>query len=203
LLLQNQTFQPIAPRQRVQGFSQFHQIDLAWPAREQDVLICAETKVTGAPAFGDTGARGAVADYSNRRKELKFATTDLKLYRRQQETVIEHWGVWRESAPPRTYLLWAARPNTPKDKVETLVAEAQALVNTYLDGAGVFAWQEADGTGYEPVQLAHSATVTSLDDVLHRVATIIKQEAGPDGAPPPAEQPPSQAVPTGQLPLEE
>ena len=37
-----------------------------------------------------------MSDLSNRRKELKFAATDLKLYRRQQETSIDHWGVWRE-----------------------------------------------------------------------------------------------------------
>jgi hypothetical protein len=203
LLLQNRTSQPIAPRQRVQGFSQLHQIDLAWPARREDVRICAETKVTGAPAYTGTPARGALADYSNRRKELKFAATDLKLFRRQQETAIEHWGVWREQAPPKTYFLWAARLNPKRDRVDTMIAEAQALVNTYLDGAGIVAWQEAEsGSGYEAVTLPHSAQVTTLDDVLHRIATVIKQEAGPKGEPPPAVTPSTRAIPEEQLPLD-
>jgi hypothetical protein len=48
LLLENQTLHRLAPRVRVQGFSQTHQIDVAWPDREVDPLICLETKVTGA-----------------------------------------------------------------------------------------------------------------------------------------------------------
>lgn len=88
VLLQNQTTQAIRPRTRVNGFSQVHQVDLAWPMREEDPLICAESKVTGAPAYGSTPARGALNDFTNRRKELKFAATDLKLFRRQQDTHI-------------------------------------------------------------------------------------------------------------------
>lgn len=187
LLLQNRTSQPIAPRQRVQGFSQTHQIDVAWPVRELDPFVCAETKVTGAPAYSDTPARGAMSDWTNRRKELKFAATDLKLYRRDVATQIDHWGVWRESAMPKTYFLWAARLR-PKDRVEKMVEEAQALVNTYLDGAGIFAWRENDrGTGYESASLPHSAQVTALDDVLHRIAAEINRQAPTAGAalPPP------------------
>ena len=112
LLLQNRTHQRIQPRTKVRGFSQMHQIDVAWPIREEDPLVCAETKVTGAPAYGRTPVRSALADFSNRRKELKFAATDLKLFRRQQETSIGHWGVWRENAPPKAYFLWAARLKT-------------------------------------------------------------------------------------------
>jgi hypothetical protein len=195
LLLQNRTSLRIAPRQKVQGFSQMHQIDLAWPARRKDVRVVAESKVTGAPAYGDTPARGSLSDYSSRRKELKFAATDLKLYRRQQDTAIEHWGVWREQSPPKTYFLWAARLNAEKEKLATLVSEAQALVNTYLDGAGLFAWQtNPAGSGYAPVQLPHSAQVTSLDDVLYRMASEINVLAGPDRKPPPAVTPQTSAV---------
>ena len=109
LLLENQTSQRLAPRVRVQGFSQTHQIDVAWPDREVDPLICLETKVTGAPATPNDPARGAMADWTNRRKELKFAATDLKLFRRQHLTAIKHWDVWRGSVYPKTYFLWAAR----------------------------------------------------------------------------------------------
>ena len=63
LLLQNRTSQRIGPRQRVQGFSQLHQIDLAWPARLENPSVCAETKVTGAPAYGTTPARGSTCSW--------------------------------------------------------------------------------------------------------------------------------------------
>jgi hypothetical protein len=194
LLLQNRTSLTIAPRQNVQGFSQTHQVDVAWPAREEDALICAETKVTGAPAYGPTPARGAMSDWTNRRKELKFAATDLKLYRRDLETKIDHWSVWRASAPPKTYFLWAARLR-PNDRLPRMVEEAQALVNTYLDGAGIFAWQEtSDGTAYEGVPLPHSAQVTALDDVLHRIAAEINQLAGTDKKAPAPVTPETRAV---------
>ena len=101
LLLENQTDQRIAPRNRVQGFSQTHQIDVAWPVRDIDPLICAETKVTGGPSYGSHRARGATSDWSNRRKELKFAATDLKLYRRGMETSIEHWDACVVDSHPR------------------------------------------------------------------------------------------------------
>lgn len=103
LLLENWTSHRLAPRARVQGFSQLHQIDVAWPVRQVDPLVCLETKVTGNPS------RGPLNDWSNRRKELKFAATDLKLFRRQQFTTIDHWDVWRESEFPRCYFIWAAR----------------------------------------------------------------------------------------------
>jgi hypothetical protein len=198
LILQNQTSQWIRPRTKVQGFSQLHQIDLAFPARIEDPLVCVETKVTGAPPYGSTPTRAAMADFSNRRKELKFAATDLKLYRRQQETRIEHWGVWREKQPPKTYFLWAARLRTtgksPED-IKRLISEAQALVNTYLDGAGLFAWRvNAVGDGYESVPVPASAQVTDLDDVLYRIATEIRQLIGPTGEPPKPETPDTRAL---------
>jgi len=188
LLIDNQTGQFVGSRTRVQGFSQMHQIDLAWPAREIDPLVCAETKVTGAPAFGGTPARGAMSDWSNRRKELKFAATDLKLARRQQETAIQHWDVWRQDAPPKCFFLWAARLDPTKgDKVDRMADEAQSVVNTYLDGAGVFAWREnKERTGYEPVAVPTRSRISDLDDVLYRIASEIHKVAGRDGeAPPP------------------
>lgn len=203
LILQNQTSQWIRPRTKVQGFSQLHQIDLAFPARIEDPLVCVETKVTGAPPYGTTPSRGAMSDFSNRRKELKFAATDLKLYRRQQETQIEHWGVWREKQPPKTYFLWAARLRTTgksPEEIGRLIAEAQALVNTYLDGAGIFAWRvNAAEDGYESIALPASAQVTDLDDVLYRIASEIRQLIGPSGEPPKPEKPKVQAVNVDEL----
>lgn len=192
LLLGNQTSQRIAPRTRVLGFSQTHQIDVAWPARNVDPLVCAETKVTGAPAYGRYPARGAMSDWTNRRKELKFAATDLKLYRRQQETTIEHWDIWREQAFPRVYFLWAARLRQPDERIEKVVAEAQALVHTYLEGAGVFAWEETNG-GYAPVALPPQARISTLDDVLYRIASEINV-LSPGGEVPPPVEPTKRAV---------
>jgi hypothetical protein len=195
-LLSNRTNQEIRPRARVRGFSQPHQVDIAWPSRDLDPLICVETKVTGAPAFGRTPARGAMSDFSNRRKELKFAATDLKLWRRQQETAIQHWGFWRSKAPPSAYFLWAARLRTDarsgNDDVRRLVTEAKALVDTYLEGAGLFAWEERDGR-YEPVALPDNAQVTELDDVLYRIESEIALMTQ-DGAVPEPQRPPREVV---------
>lgn len=190
-LLQQRTGQEIAAQSEIIGFSQPHQIDVSWPARNHDPLVCIETKVTGAPGFGSTPVRSALADWSNRRKEIKFAATDLKLYRRQQETAIEHWGVWRSAAPPKTYVLWAARlrTETRPDNLQTLLRECQVLTDTYVEGAGIVAWQmNAAKTAYEMVRLPASARVTSMDDVLYRVATEIKHLA-PQGTPPPPHTP--------------
>ncbi len=199
LLVQNRTHQPISPRTKVRGFSQLHQIDVAWPVREEDPLVCAETKVTGAPGQGATPPRGALADFTNRRKELKFAATDLKLYRRQQDTSIDHWGVWRENAPPKTYFLWAARlrtegPHQP-DAILRLVQEAEALRNSYLDGTGIVAWRVAThGGAYEPVRLPEAAQVSELDDVLYRIESEIRRLLGPYGRPPEPVRPRDRAV---------
>ncbi len=196
-LLQNRTHQEIAAKGSVQGFSQWHQVDVSWPPRDKDPLVCIETKVTGAPAYGTTPNRGATADFSNRRKEVKFAATDLKLFRRQQDTAIEHWGVWRAAAPPKTYFMWAARLRTggrSPDNLNTLIHEAQVLVNTYLEGAGILAWRErSDGKGYEVVPPPQTAQVTALDDVLYRVATEIRQLA-PEGEIPPPQEPSERTV---------
>lgn len=201
LLLDNQTGQRVGARTRIQGFSQMHQIDLAWPARKIDPRVCVETKVTGAPGFGETPPRGAMSDWSNRRKELKFAATDLKLARRQQDTKIEHWDVWRQDAPPKCFFMWAARLEPIKnDTVEKMANETQALVNTYLDGAGVFAWREnRKGDGYEVVPLSSRSRVAELDDVLYRVASEINKLAGIDGKPPPPVESATKAVDLGDL----
>jgi hypothetical protein len=208
-LLENRTDQRVAPKIRVQGFSQVHQIDLAWPERDEDPLICAETKVTGAPAYGRYPERGAMADFTNRRKELKFAATDLKLYRRDRDTSIDHWGAWREDSPPKAYFLWAARlrrgqvkeyrTKAPRmvgaDHIGTLAREADALVKTYLDGAGLFAWQlNAEGTGYEEVPLGQSERVAQLDDVLHRIASNINHASKGRHEPPAPVRPPVRSV---------
>jgi len=186
LLIKNQTGQFVGARTSIQGFSQLHQIDLAWPSRKVDPLVCAESKVTGAPAFGKTPARGAMSDWSNRRKELKFAATDLKLARRQQETAIQHWDVWRQDAPPKCFFLWAARLDESKrDSVEKMADGAQTVVNTYLDGAGVFAWKESNsGKGYEPVAVPARSRISDLDDVLYRISSEINKAAGEDGRAP-------------------
>jgi hypothetical protein len=195
MLLGNRTSQKLAPRSKVEGFSQLHQIDVAWPDRHakpiEDPLVCLETKVTGAPAYGDTRARGAMNDWSNRRKELKFAATDLKLYRRGSTTEIDHWDEWRVDQMPLCYFLWGARL-TPWDSIDRMVREVQALVNTYLDGAGLFAWRENDsGSGYEPVRIRTPADrVSTVDDMLRRIATRVKHLA-PEGMPPEPVPPPA------------
>jgi hypothetical protein len=199
LLLENQTTHRLAPRVRVQGFSQFHQIDVAWPDREVDPLICLETKVTGAPSTRSDPERGAMADWTNRRKELKFAATDLKLFRRQHLTSIEHWDVWRAGQYPKTYFLWAARLRD-RDDPQKMVSEAQALVKTYLEGAGVYAWRSTGG-GYVPVALPALDRVSSVDDVLYRIASELRQLA-PSGQAPPPQLPTDRALSTGDLPGE-
>ena len=198
-LLANRTGQKVAARTKVQGFSQLHQIDVAWPDREVDPLVCVETKVTGGPAYGKTPARGAMSDFSNRRKELKFSATDLKLWHRQQDTAIKHWGEWRADAKPRTYFLWAARLKTGTGRsgedVQRLIKETDALVRTYLDGAGIFAWRTNEANdAYEVVDLPAADTVSALDDVLYRIETAIGKMVGPTGQAPAAQLPTKTAV---------
>lgn len=184
-LLKNATGQEIRPRQEVQGFSQTHQIDIAWPAREDDPLVCAEAKVTGGPAYGSTRARGAMSDWSNRRKELKFAATDLKLGRRKHDTQIDSWSVWRRNAPPATYILWGARLR-PDDRIDRVTRQVERLVGTYLDGGGIVAWRASDdGSSYRAVPLPADAQSLSLDEALREIKTRINQQAAPGQPPPP------------------
>lgn len=184
-LLKNATGQEIRSRLEVQGFSQPHQIDIAWPAREEDPLVCVEAKVTGGPAYGSTRERGATTDWSNRRKELKFAATDLKLARRSHDTQIDSWSMWRQSAPPATYVLWGARLRS-KDQIDRMTHQVERIVGTYLDGGGVVAWRTSeDGSRYDVVRLPSDAQTLSLDEVLREIKTRINQQVGPDKAPPP------------------
>jgi len=181
LILGQMTTSQLASRSDVWGFSQTHQIDIAWPARDQkplvDPLICCEAKLTGAPPYPGNEGRGATADWSNRRKELKFQATDLKLYRQAQETHIDNWDLWRKTAPPSVYSLWAARVADPAD-IEYMIREAQILAATYSDGVGIYAFQEnAAADGYEALPLARgvSQRVTSLDNVLGYIAAQIRR----------------------------
>lgn len=176
LLLENRTGQTIRSRSAIKGYSQNHQIDLAWPDRNMAPIICAESKLTGGPPYRGQRARGAMDDWTNRRKELKFSATDLKLSRRDQTESIGHWDVWRESALPKTFLLWGARLSPDRDNPDRMVKEVAAIVSTYLDGAGVFAWQEnASQSGYERVALPNMPAVETIDDALWRIESEIEQ----------------------------
>lgn len=181
LILGQITTSQLASRSDVWGFSQPHQIDIAWPARDTkplvDPLICCEAKLTGAPAFPGNEGRGPMQDWSNRRKELKFQATDLKLYRNAANTSIFNWDLWRKQAPPHVYSLWAARIAKPED-VPKMIREAQILTATYSDGVGIYAFQENSAhDGYEPAPLSKgvSERVTSLDNVLGMIAAQISQ----------------------------
>lgn len=175
LLLNNRTGQTIRSRSKIKGFSQDHQIDLAWPDREVAPFVCAESKVTGGPAYRDYPARGAMADWTNRRKELKFAATDLKLARRKQTRKIGHWGSWRQKASPLTFMVWGARLR-PQDSIEKMIKETEALLATYLDGAGIFAWQQNDaGDGYEPVKFPQGTNIETIDEALWRIEDEINE----------------------------
>lgn len=178
LLLINQTDWPLAPRGKVQGFSQVHQIDIAWPKDRPAPLVCVETKVMGGPPVGTQTARAATADWTNRRKEIKFQATDLKLYRRQQETRIDHWDNWRGVASPSVFFMWCARMKEPADKLDRMIKELRALGETYLDGAGLFAYREnKSGTGYETVPIPWEHRRVDLDDLVHSIADHINRKA--------------------------
>jgi hypothetical protein len=158
LVLGQMTTSQLASRRDVLGFSQPHQIDIAWPAYDMDPirgpLICCEAKLTGAPPYPGNKGRGAMDDWSNRRKELKFQAADLKLARQAASTSIEHWDMWRQSAPPKVYSLWAARLK-PTDDVGKMIEEARVLTETYTDGVGIYAFREnAARDGYEPATLS-------------------------------------------------
>jgi hypothetical protein len=176
LLLENRTGQAIRSRSAIKGYSQNHQIDLAWPDRRSAPIVCAESKLTGGPPYRGQRARGAMDDWTNRRKELKFSATDLKLSRREQTESIGHWDVWRQSALPKAFLLWGARLSPERDNPDRMVKEVAAIVSTYLDGAGVCPWQEnASKTGYERVILPSMPTVETIDDALWRIESEIKK----------------------------
>ena len=57
LLLENRTDETIRSRSKIKGFSQTHQIDLAWPEGPAVPVVCAESKLTGGPAYRGYRAR--------------------------------------------------------------------------------------------------------------------------------------------------
>lgn len=186
-LLQNRTGQDFGTsKSQVVGYSQRHEIDIAWPKGHKAPLVCIETKVMGSPPVGDQRARNARDDFSNRRKEIKFAATDLKLGRREGRT-INHWDTWRRNAYPLAFLVWGGRMG-PGDSMDHMIRELEALVRSYLDGAGVLAWKEQDGK-YVPVAVPPLADVHSADNVLERVASEVLEITPPGQEPPPPAEP--------------
>lgn len=180
-ILSNKTDSPLAPRTKVKGFSQEHQIDIAWPAPLKGVatepIVCCEAKLTGAPAYGDTPARLVKQDWTNRRKELKFQATDLKLFRERDNPTIRNWDQWRQKAAPKVYAIWGGRLETMSD-LSYMVRQAGDLTSTYLDGVGVYGFiTNDDGTGYIPATDATKVAerVTSLDAVLNLIAAEIAE----------------------------
>lgn len=175
LLLQNRTGETIRSRSKIKGFSQNHQIDLAWPDRRIAPIVCAESKLTGGPAYRGYRGRGAMDDWTNRRKELKFSATDLKLSRRAQTEQIGHWDVWRQSALPKTFLLWGATLSD-RDNPQRMVNEIATIVATYLDGAGIVAWRERQQEdGYELADLPSTPSVETIDIALWRIESEISK----------------------------
>lgn len=185
LILGNKTTSTLAPRARVKGFSQEHQIDIAWPARDARLLrspvICCEAKLTGAPGVQGGKPRGGLADWSNRRKEIKFQAADLKLAGNRESTSIHNWNAWRKRAEPRVFIVWAARLEDPKQlggeqaQFKRMIREAQNLTATYSDGVGIYAFKPTP-TGYEPLSAPFDAAsrVTTLDEMLNEIAGEIK-----------------------------
>lgn len=175
LLLNNRTGRTLRSRSKIKGFSQNHQIDLAWPDRDTAPIVCAESKLTGGPPYRTAPGRGAMDDWTNRRRELKFSAADLKLWRRSQAEKIGHWDVWRQSALPRTFMLWAALLRDT-DSPDKMVRETSAIVATYLDGAGIFAYRRRlDEMGYEEVSLVLTPGVETIDVALYRIESEIER----------------------------
>lgn len=85
------------------------------------------------------------------------------------------------------------------DNIRRLVAEAQALTSTYLEGVGILAWRESQaGDRYEMVPLPPRELGTGIDDVLYRIESEIKAMA-PQGEVPPPVRPPRRSVDVAQL----
>lgn len=180
-ILSNKTDSPLAPRTNVQGFSQLHQIDIAWPAPDKgvakDPILCCESKLMGAPAYPGMPSRHVKQDWVNRRKELKFQATDLKLYRERNNPDIGNWELWRQRAEPRVYAIWGGRLQTLSD-LDYMIKQANDLTATYLDRVGIYGFIEnPKGDGYMPATEAKkvSERVTSLDNVLNLIAAEIAE----------------------------
>lgn len=184
MLLRNRTSLDLAPRSRVKGFSQEHQIDIAWSPTIQDVLsdpvVCCEVKILGAPGDGTKPDRNIRNDWSNRRKELKFQAADLKLFQGRDDPRIRNWDQWRTTVSPRVYTIWAGRVFSESD-VAYMIDQARDLTDTYLDGVAVFPFApRLEGQGYEPRNDGRSvrARLTNVDTVLGRIAADIEQLSG-------------------------
>lgn len=186
-ILSNKTDSPLAPRTQVQGFSQLHQIDIAWPAPDKgaakEPIVCCEAKLTGAPAFPGTPARTVRSDWTNRRKELKFQATDLKLYRERDNPTIRNWDQWRRKAAPLVYAIWAGRLEDISE-LSYMVDQARELTDTYLDRVGVYGYITNEARdGYIPASDATKVPerVTSLDAVLDLIAAEIESHKEAQG----------------------
>ncbi len=86
----------------------------------------------------------------------------------------------------------------PNDDIGRMVTESQALVKTYLEGAGIIAWRDADRR-YKAVDIPMAERVSTVDNILYRIASEIKSFAPAGKAPPPPEVPPERAVDLGAL----
>lgn len=172
LILSNKTLSTLAPRGKVQGYSQLHQIDIAWPAPDHgvalDPIVCCESKITGAPPEGTGKARPIRNDWTNRRKELKFQATDLKLFQSKDDPKIRNWDQWRKGAAPSVYAIWAGRLQT-LGELRYMVDQARDLTATYLDGVGIYGFiTNENGDGYVAASPGREVAerVTGLDTVL-------------------------------------
>ncbi len=180
LILSNKTPSKMAPRRYVKGYSQDHQIDIAWPIADKgvtdDPIVCCESKITGAPADSEKPDREINNDWTNRRKELKFQATDLKLFQGRDDPRIRNWDQWRRTAPPLVFAIWAGRL-TDRSQVKYMVDEARNLTDTYLDRVGVYPFITNDaGDGYVPASLGREVgeRITSLDTVLQVIVDEIE-----------------------------
>jgi hypothetical protein len=72
-----------------------------------------------------------------------------------------------------------------------MITEVRALTETYLDGAGIFAYEpKVKGAGYKIVPILQRDRVADLSDLIHRVAEEIehRSEQGLPPEPEPSEQ---------------
>jgi hypothetical protein len=79
-----------------------------------------------------------------------------------------------------------------------MVTEAQVLVKTYLEGAGLIAWREVHDH-YEIQTIPPTDRVSTVDDVLYRIATEVGQIAPPGQSPPPPEIPVERVIDTALI----
>ncbi len=179
LILSNKTSSTLAPRGKVQGYSQLHQIDIAWPTPDrgvaQDPIVCCESKISGSPPEGSRKARSIRNDWTNRRKELKFQATDLKLFQSKDDPKIRNWDQWRRGAAPRVYAIWAGRLRT-LGELKYMVDQARDLTDTYLDRVGIYGFiTNETGDGYVAASPGRDVAerVTGLDTVLDLIEAEI------------------------------